>query len=51
MGLISFVQVLITYLGGDILRTSCINIREWIVILTMSILIIPMDFLRKLITK
>ena len=40
-----------TYLGGDILRTAGLNIKEWIYVLTMSILIIPVDIARKLIIK
>ncbi len=41
------VQVLMTYLGGNILRTAGLNLREWILIIGMSFLIIPVDMIRK----
>jgi len=44
-------QVLFTYIGGNILRTTPLNINEWILIVLMSLLIIPVDMIRKVIMK
>ncbi len=51
MGLISVIQILITYFGGEVLRTSGLNLKEWLVALFFAILIIPTDLIRKLISK
>jgi magnesium-transporting ATPase (P-type) len=51
MGLISVIQIIMTYFGGSILRTNGLNLSEWIVVLSLAILIIPVDFARKLIVK
>ncbi len=45
------IQILMTYLGGNILRTAGLNIKEWLYILTLSVIIIPVDIARKLIIK
>lgn len=50
MGLILIIQVVMTYLGGTILRTQGLNLKEWLVVLGLSILIIPINIIRKLIT-
>ncbi len=47
VGLIFVIQVLITYLGGDVFRTVGLNFTEWVYVLIFSILIIPVDLLRK----
>lgn len=51
MGLISFIQVIMTYFGGDVLRTHGLNFNEWLVVFTLAILIIPLDFVRKILVK
>ena len=51
MGLISVIQIIMTYFGGDILRTSGLCFREWIVVAFLAITIIPVDFVRKLLVK
>ncbi len=42
-------QVIFTYLGGNILRTTALRFEEWIIIILMSASIIPLDIFRKLI--
>jgi len=42
-------QIVFTYLGGSILRTYPLTISEWLIILGMSLLIIPLDLGRKFI--
>ena len=51
ISLIFIGQIIMTYLGGNILRTSGLNLQEWFVILLISITIIPIDLLRKTIMK
>ncbi len=51
MGLISIIQVIMTYFGGEVLRTHGLELKEWLVVFGLSILIIPLDFIRKIITK
>lgn len=50
-GIILLVQIVITYLGGDILRMYGLTGKEWLVVLITSILIIPLDMIRKFIVK
>lgn len=47
--LIFAVQIIFTYLGGDILRTVGLTFGEWMWITLFSIVIIPFDMTRKLI--
>lgn len=42
------IQIIFTYLGGDILRTVALSPIEWITVLIMSLIIVPVDILRKL---
>jgi Ca2+-transporting ATPase len=45
--LIFFVQILFTYLGGDVLRTVWLERQEWVYVVLLSSLIIPYDAGRK----
>ncbi len=47
--LICIVQIAMTYFGGRILGTAGLNIREWMQVIVMSMLIIPVDIIRKLV--
>lgn len=49
MSSILVIQVIMTYAGGVILRTYGLVFREWILILCLAFLIIPLDLLRKFI--
>lgn len=49
MLLICAVQIFMTYFGGAVLRTAGLSPREWIVVIMLAILIIPVDIVRKLI--
>lgn len=51
MGLILVLQVIFTYIGGDILRTTGLTIGEWMMVLAFSLLIIPVDLLRKVVVR
>lgn len=51
MGLILVIQVAMTYLGGNILSTHGLDLKEWILVLCMSLLIIPINIIRKLMVK
>lgn len=44
-------QVLFTYIGGQILRTTGLQLQEWAIVLGLSLLIIPVDMVRKLIVR
>lgn len=49
--IITVVQVLMTYLGGVILRCYGLNVSEWIFVLMLAITIIPIDMIRKIIVS
>ena len=51
LALIAIVQIVMTYIGGAILRCHGLDMGEWLVILAMSISIIPVDLIRKSIIK
>ena len=48
---ISFIQIIMTYFGGDVLRTNGLMFNEWLIVLFIAVFIIPVDILRKLIMK
>ena len=45
------IQVIITYFGGEILRSYGLNFKEWLIVLGLAITIIPVDLIRKTIMK
>ncbi len=47
VGLIFLVQVIITYIGGEVFRTVALGATDWFWVLLFSILIIPFDLARK----
>ncbi len=47
LGIIAVVQIIMTYLGGSILRCHGLDVMEWVVILVMAVSIIPVDLIRK----
>ncbi len=51
MGAVALIQVLMTYFGGGFLRTVPLNLKEWLIVTGLAILIIPVDLIRKIITK
>ncbi len=51
IGLIALVQVILTYVGSVIFNCYGLNLKEWAVVLVMSVSIIPVDLIRKLICK
>ena len=46
--LIIVLQIMFTYIGGQILRTVPLNMNEWALVLLFSVIIIPIDFVRKI---
>ncbi len=51
LGIIAIVQILMTYLGGSILRCHGLSAVQWVIVLIMAISIIPVDLIRKCIVK
>ncbi|MGF1637933.1 MAG: calcium-translocating P-type ATPase, PMCA-type [Cyclobacteriaceae bacterium] len=49
--LILSLQILFTYIGGSILRVTPLQPKEWLVVVLLSLLIIPVDLVRKLFFK
>ena len=49
IGLIAAVQIILTYVGGNVFQCHGLTFMEWLVVLGMSISIIPIDIVRKLI--
>lgn len=47
MALIIIIQVLLTYIGGRVLRTAPLNMHEWCVVGIFALSIIVVDLLRK----
>ncbi|MDH5607892.1 MAG: calcium-translocating P-type ATPase, PMCA-type [Cyclobacteriaceae bacterium] len=47
MLMVFVLQIIFTYIGGDILRTTALTWEEWAKVFFFSILIIPIDMLRK----
>jgi calcium-translocating P-type ATPase len=47
VGLIFAIQIIFTYLGGDVLRTVGLTMNEWLYTLAFSCVVIPLDLLRK----
>ncbi len=47
MGGITLVQIIMTYVGGVILRCFGLNLKEWAIVLIMALTIIPVDLIRK----
>ncbi|MBF0233563.1 MAG: hypothetical protein HQK65_11065, partial [Desulfamplus sp.] len=45
------IQVVMTYAGGVILRTYGLVLNEWLLIISLALLIIPLDLCRKLIIR
>lgn len=48
VGLIFVVQIAFTYLGGEVPRTVGLTLEEWLYVLAFSVVIIPLDLMRKL---
>ncbi|WP_129597663.1 calcium-translocating P-type ATPase, PMCA-type [Anaerophilus nitritogenes] len=44
---IIFVQIMLTFVGGKILRTAPLNMHEWMIIIGLSFFIIPLNMIRK----
>ena len=49
--LIAIIQIIMIYYGGEIFRTSGLNIKELLIMLSISTTVIPIDFLRKIYIK
>ena len=49
--LIFILQILFTYIGGDVLRTIALTPKEWLIILLLSVSIIPVDLFRKFLSS
>lgn len=47
MSIITLVQVVITFIGGELFSCQPFGLRQWLFITTLSITIIPVDLLRK----
>ena len=51
MALIVAIQIALTFVGGRILRTTPLNLEEWLVVIALSLSIILVDLLRKLLCR
>lgn len=51
MALIVAIQVLLTYVGGRVLRTAPLTMDEWLVVAVFAVSIIVVDLLRKAVCK
>ena len=46
-----FIQILFIYLGGSVLRTAPLSARELVITFLLSLLVFPVEFLRKLVLR
>lgn len=51
MGFIVIIQVLLTMYGGDVFNCVPLSSTQWVIIVLLAITIIPIDMLRKVITR
>ncbi|KOR29187.1 ATPase P, partial [Achromatium sp. WMS2] len=47
LGIIFTVQIVFTYVGGEVLRTVGLTLGEWLAVLILASIIIPIDLARK----
>lgn len=48
---VALIQVGMIYYGGNIFQTSGLNIKEFLVMILISLTVIPVDFVRKIVLK
>ncbi len=48
MGLIFALQIFFTYIGGEVLRLVPLQPKEWLIVIAIAFIIIPVDMLRKI---
>ena len=48
---ITIIQIIMIYFGGEIFRTSGLNIKELSIMIIVSLTVVPIDFLRKIYIK
>lgn len=48
---IAMAQILMTYYGGNILRTAGLSLKEWVLPLVLALTIIPLDLIRKILLQ
>lgn len=48
---IVIVQIILMYYGGDMFRTSPLTLKEFIIMILISLSVIPVDVLRKIVSK
>ena len=54
IGVISFVfliQIYLIYRGGEVFRTNGLSIYEFVIMFMISLMVVPVDFIRKIILK
>ena len=51
MSVIVLVQIILTFVGGEIFSCTPFGIKGWLIIIVMSLTMIPVDMLRKIIMK
>ena len=51
MTLISALQILVVTFGGKLFGCTPMNIMQWLIILLLSVMIIPLDLIKKNIIK
>lgn len=47
MALIAVLQIVMTYLGGKLLRTAGLTVSEWLVVILGAVLVLPIGMLQK----
>ncbi|XOF32429.1 MAG: calcium-translocating P-type ATPase, PMCA-type [Candidatus Electrothrix sp. YB6] len=47
VGMIFLIQIVITYIGGEVFRTVALGVQDWFWVIVFSIVIVPFDLARK----
>ena len=51
ISLVAIIQIIMIYFGGELFRTSGLNIKEFFIMIFISLSVIPIDFIRKIYLK
>ncbi len=51
ISLVAIIQIIMIYFGGTLFRTSGLNIKEFFIMIFISLSVIPIDFIRKIYLK
>ena len=51
MTFVAIIQVIMIYIGGELLRTVPLELKSWLIIVLLAVTVIPIDLIRKALMK